>query len=212
MKGVKHIRSLDQQFAKSKVRSIRNLQTRIKGLQLAAPSFRLLSNEAAGCLEAGLILAALLCMPAMLENAVRELLVRHTAASDAMGDRLLRETLEQDLEEFYEEHKKPRYDFGAMMDRLVQLRVLTERQTKMFRQFYADIRVPLYHGLVRRFLCREDKTGIQDLFGRFGRCHAIENIVEHGGLKILGRCVRLLERLESIAEGQQTVRANSHPR
>lgn|ERR1039458_6045185 len=199
------IRPLDQQFGTTTVCRIRQIQARLRRSQLIAPGMEQMRQETIGCLDAGLLLAGLLSIAPLLESAVRELLIRHAANIDSLGDEDFQKLLEADLEEFYEENKTPRFGFPEMIKKLVEMRVMKSRQARDFQGFYCDIRIPLHHGLVRRFSSKMDDFGIESLFGRLGRRHRIEDTIENRGLELLERGVDLLDLLGTISGGQQGV-------
>jgi len=195
------IRLLEEQFEPDKCAEIRDLIAKFSALPFGGGACRYFSLEVAGCLEAGLLLAAVSVTSILLETFFRELLIIHRLQSagpktNRWGDtRLLFNELEKEVED-----GRPRLHFEDIVDQLTG-DVLDSADAEVAKGFYKDVRVPIHHGITRRFIvtAKAEEQDMSDPWNVFfatylNRLHMLDEVIEENAIKYLGSVVNLIQK------------------
>lgn len=195
-------RPYTEQFSPQQAAKISELIHDFDRISSARPGYVVFSSEIRGCLFNGLLLAALGVSSSLLELFVRDLVVALRIQQRYSGDMGLRGQVENDLE------ADRQLGFVQMVQELTDL-VITPADAKELERFYDSIRIPLSHGLIRRFT--SDGTGwLEDLFADVARRSKLEDAIESRAIgaiefvvAIIARYLPWLDRRLS-ASGQST--------
>lgn len=188
------IRSLEQQFGQKHAAEIRKLADRARRLTVPQGSSRYFAVELAGCLEAGLLLAAGHVAASLLELAVRGIVLEHTSSalgrSNASGTGM--EPLERRLEEMRN------LGFAQLVDQLREAGLFNPDDAELAKLSYQEVRIPIFHGLVGRYI-EIHNPGLAAItqFLRAGPAtdmSAFEEVVEPQALEYVGLVIGILER------------------
>jgi len=195
------IRPLEKQFEPDKCAEIRNLIAKFSALPFEGGACRYFALEVTGCLEAGLLLAAVSVTSILLETFFRELLIFHRLQSagpttSRWGDTsLLLNKLEKEAEDGH-----PRLYFDKIVDQLTGC-VLDTAEAEAAKKFYKDVRVPMHHGLTRRLIVetKAEEMDMGDSWNMFfatnlNRLHELEEVIEENATKYLGFVVDLIQK------------------
>ena len=193
-KSVMKARSVEEQFEPEQVKKIRDLQSRVDSLRTSHDASAYFMSEASRCLDAGLLLASLQVLTSGLELRVRELLIARELRkrSNLSGDAF-------SVEQCFEEQ---RFTFRTMLDKLPQDGALTANECGDLMKVYGEIRIPVHHGIVGRYLqsLGENKDhGIADILWGNTKAHIttgesdLEDAVDKHGITELERVVSLIE-------------------
>ena len=193
MEELRLIRPLEEQFNAAKCAEIRRLIAKFSTLPFEGEPCRYFVLEIAGCLEAGLLLAAVSIASILLETFLRELLIHHRLQTrklttsrqiDAIFDEL-----EKDIEDGH-----PRRNFEYIVDQLTG-DVLDSGDAVDAKKFYKTVRIPIQHGITRRFitLAKAGKVDWLDMY-RGLRFHHLEELIEENATKYLGFIVNLIQK------------------
>ena len=185
------IRRLEEQFEPETVLRINKLQADASSLPIKDGAGRYYAKELIYSLEAGLLLASLHLTSSLLELFVRDLLI-YTYLSQQPDENPFSQI--NNLERKYEDENKPIWSFARMVDTLCDLGVIESADVDSLKQYYSKVRIPIHHGLTRRFVRIHDQfssdvdeeNGIGDLlYSRLGRAHTIENLLEDQAIELL---------------------------
>jgi hypothetical protein len=184
------IRPLEQQFEDEKVIKIREIQGQFQSLRFPTGAGSYYTKEVINCLEAGLLLAALQVATALLELFVRDLLVAETYKKEFPRGLKKLGKIERDIED-----GRPRFDFNRIISELAEDNIIEEEDKEKIYSVYKNVRIPLHHGLTRRFVRSFWKDEIDDedddplvdtLFLRkSGRDRDLEEVLEDHTLDFL---------------------------
>jgi hypothetical protein len=157
------VRPLEAQFNKVTITRIRALQARVSAIQTQCVAPRYLTVEIGRCLEAGLLLAALQVSCSVWEFTVRIALVKARAAhaGSASGADQARDS--SNLLTAAEDHRQ--LTFSPMVSELASNGVLSNAEAKVMQDLYRDVRIPLHHGIVGRYVRERSDTTFGDLVG-----------------------------------------------
>ena len=202
MEELRLIRPLEEQFEPGKCAEIRDLIAKFSALPFEGGACRYFTLEVTGCLEAGLLLAAVSVTSVLLETFFRELLIIHRLQSagpktNRWGDTLLL------LNKFEKETEdgRPRLHFDKIVDQLTG-DVLDSAEAEAAKKFYKDIRVPIHHGLTRRLIAKAkaEEVDMSDPWNvllatmRESRLHMLDKVIEENATKYLGFVVDLIQK------------------
>ncbi len=185
------VRPLEEQFEPETVERIRTLVATLDSLGCYEGAGRYYISELKRCLECGLLLAALQVAASLLELFVRDLLIQHrvrTKSQDSTDYRHSTDLHEKVLEE------NRQLTFGAIIRELQGQGVITVDDAEFARSFYKSVRIPLHHGLSRRYVRLQAGLSEEDILdqalslSRISRSHKIEEMIED----------KALDQLESV--------------
>ena len=111
------IRPLEEQFNAAKCAEIRSLIAKFSTLPFKGGPCRYFALEVAGCLEAGLLLAAVSIASVLLETFLRELLILHRLQTRELTTSRQIDTMFDKLEKEIEDGR-PRLYFEDIVDQL----------------------------------------------------------------------------------------------
>ena len=196
------IRPLEEQFEPDKCVEIRNLVAKFSALPFKEGACRYFALEVTGCLEAGLLLAAVSVACLLLETFFRELLIIHRLQS--AGPKTNRwEDTRQLFNKFEKEAEdgRPRLHFDKIVDQLVG-DVLDSTEAEDIKKFYKDVRVPIHHGLPRRLIAKikAEEVDMSDPWSVFFatylgfRLHVLDEVIEKNATRHLGFVVDMIQK------------------
>lgn len=193
------IRKLEEQFEQETVDRIRALQSSLNSLPSIGGAVPHYVKELHYTLEAGLLLASLHLSLSFLELFVRETLISSMAQSTGFGN-------DNDLEKSLEDGTNPQWNFYKMIDELRKLGILNGRDAEEIKEYYKQIRIPVHHGLTRRFIRNLDlytgeDSGIfmEDLFlSRSTRPHDLEEHLEDNGIMLIEQIIAFITKYAYI--------------
>jgi len=154
------LRPLEEQFGEQTVCRIRVLQTDLATLPLSDGAGGFYIKELIHSLEAGLLLASLHLATTLVELFARDLLVYSVAQDPGTDDDQTDRQLLADLERRFEDDTKPRWTFAKIVDELESRGVVDSADAQGIKKYYKTVRVPIHHGLTRRFLRSQNETGV----------------------------------------------------
>ena len=204
VKGIHGLRPLEEQFEKPTIRRIRALQADLDSLPFRSGAGRFYATELKYALEAGLLLASLHLAASLLELFVRDLLIFSVA--NKTGADTKQKTLSNldDLERYYEDAAEPQWSFAKIVDELQSQGVVSSSDAEDVKGYYKTIRIPIHHGLTRRFLrghrVSSSESSSADmfdeflLFGRILRAHALEERLEDKGTRLIKKVVAFVKK------------------
>lgn len=187
------IRPLEEQFNAAKCAEIRSLIAKFSALPFEGGARRYFVLEVAGCLEAGLLLAAVSIASVLLETFLRELLILHRLQTRELTTSRRIDTMFNELEKEIEDGR-PRLYFEDIVDQLTG-DVLDSGDAVDAKKFYKTVRIPIQHGITRRFIALA-KTGEVDWFDTYRgfRLYHLEELIEKNATKYLGFIVNLIQK------------------
>jgi len=193
MEELRLIRPLEEQFNSKKCAEIRSLIAKFSTLPFEGGPCRYFVLEVVGCLEAGLLFAAVSIASVLLETFLRELLVFHQLQAQEITTSgqiyTMFDKLEKDVED-----GNPRRNFEYIVDQLTG-DVLDSGDAVDVKKFYKTVRIPIHHGITRRFITLA-KTGEVDWLDTYRglRLHHLEELIEENATKYLGFIVNLIQK------------------
>jgi len=200
-------RPLDEQFEESTVERIREIQARLRQYPIRDSAGHFFSHEIIEVLEIGCLLASVSLASTLIEIFVRDLLI-NLRANEINIDEEFRGHAASIAEIEIEDISK--LPFKAIVNQLLEYEEIDEDTCSELSEYYDEIRIPLLHGLTRRYLrgekvnsqSPETDLGLDDLLisitNRFLR---IEEKVEEDALNILEELVYLIEKCWSPFAG-----------
>ena len=193
MEELRLIRPLEEQFNAAKCAEIRSLIAKFSTLPFKGGPCRYFALEVAGCLEAGLLLAAVSIASVLLETFFRELLILHRLQTRELTTSRQIDTMFDKLEKDIEDGR-PRSNFEYIVDQLTG-DVLDSGDAVDAKKFYKTVRIPIHHGLTRRFIdiAKAGKVDWLDMY-RGLRLHHLEELIEENATKYLGFIVDLIQK------------------
>lgn len=182
------MRALEDQFDPPQVARIRAAAARASALRLPDGVSRYYRSELVHVLEAGALLGALHVAASLLELAIRGVLVRR--ARDAVRRGL-------DLEQVLEEKRS--VSFYDLVRALTNAGFLDPSDAALAESFYREVRIPILHGLVRRFVTVQEEQWRPDFRALLRAddvtmCHEFEGVVEDRSLEHVEAVLGILER------------------
>jgi len=197
------VRPLEEQFEPEKCAELRDLITKFSVLPFKEGPCRYLVLEVMGCLEAGLLLAAVSVASVLLETFFREFLIsyrlqtagpktNHWTDTNLLFNKLERET----------EDGRPRLSFENIVDQLPS-DVMDPDDAEAAKKFYKTVRIPIHHGITRRFIAiaRAEEIDmsnplsimLSDTYRGF-RLHKLDEVIEENAAEYLGFIVDLIHK------------------
>jgi len=203
---MKNTRSFKQQFKPEQVVKISELIHDLENVEDAATGYKVFCTEIQGCLSNGLLLASVLVSWSWLELFVRDLLVALRIEQQYAGDISVRARVEKALEHDHE------LGFKKMVQELTRL-VFTPNDARELLRFYDAVRVPLSHGLIRRFTSSdvEKAQWLEELFADQARRAKLEDTIESRAISAVAFVVKvtmryqpwLLRRLHAVGRNRR---------
>jgi hypothetical protein len=206
------IRPLEHQFEPEKVQKIRELEKSFQSLrsQFKVEAARYFVSEIVRCLEAGVLLAALEVATSLLELFVLALLIAarredHVFQHSVPSSQIFPPSPEDQIEREITDVK--RLSFNSMVDEWAERRSIGQSDADAIKDFYKTVRIPIHHGLTRRFICPSPDIDMQDDFlaglflaglGRRARLHKFEEVIEDGSLRHLSSIVDFIGRYSDL--------------
>jgi len=192
------IRPLEQQFEPDKLQRIKELERLFESLSHQSGAAGYFTSEIVRCLDAGLLLAALEVATSLLELFVKDLLIAARLESSASQHRLPSFELPGNQMERKIEDVERLY-FNGMIDELANRRIIEGSDAEAIKDFYKSVRIPVHHGLTRRFIrlssgVREDDSFAALSLGRLGRFHKFEEVIEENSIRHLSTIVNFIGR------------------
>jgi len=136
----KTLRPYTEAFEQEKAHVIAGLIDDLETLGKEPTGYRIYTSEIQSCLSVGLLLAVISVSASLLELFVRDLTIAARIQKQRGGDMRLRGEVERQLEE----------DKSLRFDSMLRETNFSDDDVKALSQFYAKIRIPFAHGLVRR--------------------------------------------------------------
>ncbi len=190
-------RSIEEQFEPDVAWKLRDFQRRLEIVRTTGEASDYFIWEALSCLDRGLLLATLQLATATLELRAREILIQHTIAG--LSDR---EGPAHHIEISVEEDRG--YLFGGILVALETRGAISAEDHQKLKHIYQQIRIPLHHGIVGRYL-RSHKEGgdewILDALWGNRQVHLttseteMESVIERYGVDDLDHVISALELL-----------------
>lgn len=199
-------RPLEAQFEGKKVTAIRKLESSYAKLPFRGGAARYYSQEVARSLDSGLLLAALTVASSMLELFVRDLLIATRFHDNSPDDDMAACRMLDDIERALDERINE-LDFQAMVEELADRDQIDLLDAERITDFSRSVRVPLHRGMTRSILVNSGNSpvGTEDplaclFFGRIGRFHRFEEIVEEEALRYLKTIVAFVAKYAECSE------------
>lgn len=180
------VRPLQEQFEPETVDRIGKLKIAFQSLPFQGEPARYLTREIVGCLEAGLLLAAVQVALSLLEMFFRELLVvvlfKEKYDEDIPSAHLLLDRIRQQIED----GRSPRYDLYLILDQLTKRGIVEKRDAGGIKTLYKNVRIPIHHGLTRRFvklsMGSSGNEELEQLFLSLARFQQFDEMIEDRSL------------------------------
>ncbi len=184
------LRLLEKQFDPKKAAQLKKLSERLRKFSFPPGASRYYALELASCIEAGALLGALVVGSALLELYVRALVVSN-ASTVRQSAPLRKKNLESLLEE------KKNLSFAGLIDNLVSVGLFEKDDGESAKTLYKNIRIPLLHGLARRFVRQHQEPFGDELSLLLGdkaiSSSDLEKIIEDHALEYLEKLVGIIE-------------------
>ena len=185
------MRPLEKQFEPEKAAHLKKLAGRLSQFSFPPGASRYYGLELVSCIEAGALLGALIVGSSLLELYVRALVVNHSSKA-----RLSTASKQKSLEGTLEENRH--IGFEELIDNLVSAGLFKKSDSKNAKALYKNIRIPLLHGLPRRFVRQHQNSFAEDFSLLLGReaisSSELETIIEDHALEYLENIVGIIER------------------
>ena len=203
-------RSLDEQFEEGTVERIREIQARLRRYPILYSAGHLFAHGEA--LEAGLLLASVTLSSTLIEIFVRDKLI-YLHADEINIDEQFRSHASGIAEIKIEDIDK--LTFTKIINQLVEKKEIDEDTCSDLSRFYKRIRIPLLHGLTRRYLRGKEFNSqfsladrdteefpIDEMFLSWGsRFMNLEDHLEEEALNILEELVQIIEKCSKPSAG-----------
>jgi hypothetical protein len=188
------LRPIEKQFEPEKAQRIRKLMQRAETLRRTVPEGATSYYFAELCitLEAGSLLGSLHLAATTLELFVRALIIDRVSSAGTSGSTAM-DTLT--YQEQLEENRA--LGFGKMLDHLVSVGLFRSEDAERAKRYYQDVRTPLAHGLLERFICgRPGESNLWRLFGPGGFTGAsnFEKVIDDYALDHIEVAIGIIER------------------
>ena len=189
---INKIRKLEKQFVPEKVTLIREIQTDVSSLKFKGGVGRYYAKELIFSLEAGLLLASLHLSSSLLELFVRDLLINDYSLNLLKRNVYYKKLHE--MEKQYEDGNKPQWTFFKMTEELYKRKIIKKREADDIKGFYKKIRIPILHGLSRRFVRNYEDDFFEEIFGRMTRDHRLEELIEDQALILIKTAASFMKK------------------
>lgn len=186
------IRGFEEQFEEDTVKKIQDLLRRIEAIKLPFRVSKFFVVDLSICLKAGALLGALQLAASLLELTVREMVM--VLSSEALSENNRKRNLQKELED------KKHFGFNHLVTELEKVDLFDRKDAELARQFYNTVRIPLHHGLTRRFITEHDNNNSFKLFEEvFGGAyqismHDFERVIEQEALSLIETAIGIIER------------------
>lgn len=185
------IRGYEEQFEWNVVDNIRELIARIELLSFPSGVSRYYAVELSLCLQGGALLGALQVAASLLEIFVREIVIEQASEAYSESEKNI-----GSLQEKLEQMKN--IGFKKLVDELFSSGMWSRSDSELAKHFYDEVRIPIHHGLVARFVKNNVKyqSVIGDLFGYPKQIdhRDFEEIIEESALKLIDTALGIIER------------------
>lgn len=203
------LRSLDDQFEEQTVERIRALQTNLILLARTNDVVRSYATELRYSLEAGLLLASIHLVASLLEIVIRELVLYSFVTGTEANAQLTAPTLVllEEWERKLEDGAQPQWSFSLMVKELEKQDIIESTDAENIKSYYKNIRIPIHHGLTRRFLRGHKDTEMEPIdsniwelltFGRPLRAHNLEERLEDEAIGLIEQAVAFMTKYRGI--------------
>src|SRR5262249_15890848 len=107
------------------------------------------------------------------------------------------------LEKKFEDSTTPQWSFSRMVDELEDRRIIDISDAQAIKNYYKTVRVPIQHGLTRRFLRSHWESFLNSevlddleflLVGRVGRSYGLENQIEETALDLIKTAMTFIKK------------------
>jgi hypothetical protein len=198
------LRTPEQQFCSRDAAKIRSFQGRLRAIRTTGRASDYFLFETINCLEVGLILAALQVSTSALELRARELWIsmKFKEMDDKSGGAYTVETsIEQGL------------FFADLVNALKSHNIIALSESKRLKEIYKAIRIPMHHGIVRRYINSKEpnaKSQILEILYRYEIAGfttdqgEVESILEYHGIEDIGEIIAGLEILTAKCNPKKT--------
>lgn len=184
------IRDFEEQFEGDTVLKIQDLLRRIESIKLHYGVSRYYVVDLSLCLQAGALLGALHVAASLLEITVREMVIEH--ATEALPESNNKINLQKELEE------KRHLGFKQLVEELKTAGLFDSKDAELAKQFYNDVRIPIHHGLPRRFVSKHNDIlkFFEEITGGTYQTtmHDFEGVIEEEALSLIETAIGIIER------------------
>ncbi|MDD2389514.1 MAG: hypothetical protein PHP23_07270 [Desulfobacterales bacterium] len=189
------IRGYEEQFKGKIVKQIQGLLCRINSIKLSQKVSRYYLVDLSLCLQAGALLGALHLSSTILELTIREMVIKLT--TDALPKTNNNRNIEKELED------KRHLGFSKLVEILESEGFFDSKDAELSLQFYKDVRIPLHHGLPRRFVSNHDDFLFdfhEKIFGGtyHTTMHDFERVIEEKSLSLIETAIGIIERNQKL--------------
>jgi hypothetical protein len=188
------LRPLESQFEPENAARLKKLAERLSQFSFPPGASRYYGIELATCIEAGALLGSLVVASSLLELYVRALVINHSSKG-----RISKPSKQKSLEGTLEENRK--IGFGDLIDNLVLAGLFEKSDGESAKTIYKSIRIPLVHGLPRRFVRQHQGSFAEDFSMLLGieaiPSSELEAIIEDHALEYLENIIGIIERNQS---------------
>ena len=191
------IRPLEEQFNKERVNKIRELQNLVVKFPLKESAGKYYLAELINTLEAGLLLASLHLTLSFLEIFVRDLLILQKTRLSKNNKRF--DEIDK-IEIEVEDSSDPQWSFSKIIHYLHKDNLLNNEHLNTLKEYYKKLRIPLHHGITRRFIRGEkikepnQPVDIMEWLScsRLSRSHSFENAIETRSIDMMHDVLSLI--------------------
>ena len=193
-----------KQFDKSKRKRIKTLIKEYGKIPLVDYDYKYQTFELQCCLSVGLLLAVLNTASSLLELFIRDLVVINQLKKEKVkilqsSIKMKRGALNKKLGEIEKRIEEDRsMTFSKLIEILEKEKAIKKGDKKELGKFYKYVRIPLSHGLIRRFVVKHDKGSrfIEKLLGTIDRFHNFEEVIEDFALDELEFILKIIRKYQ----------------
>ena len=203
------IRSLEKQFEASRVKEIREIQNLLFSSIYDDSVGKYYVEEICKSLEAGLLLASINLIICYLEIVLRDLLFYRILNNHKINPNFNKAA--SILQRQIEDTRDPQYSFIRILKDLEKYKDIEKIDRENLVCFYNEVRTPLHHGLIQRFVRNEGRrtnnlldVDIVDWFGRV-RWMELESKLEGNGVQLLDDATNMINKFSDKIKMLQNV-------
>lgn len=163
------------------------------GAALTTSEYKYQVHELQGCLRVGLLLSALHNAASLLELFVRDLVARHELRSAGKMVNWELGVIRRELELEGDRNMT----FIKLIQRANEFGLVNEQDKGDIVRFYNETRIPLAHGIIRRFVAKKNGFRdelLQELFDPLARFHGFEGAIESSAIADLGVVLEFIRK------------------
>ena len=183
------MRHYKNQFEPNMVARIDAVMQRLESIIYPTGPARYYGLELIMCLRAGALGGSLVVATALLELYVRGLVIHYANIAQSGWSHPI--DIETELE------SKKSASFRDLIDHLVVANLFDEKDAKDAKEIYTSIRIPMHHGLPRRYVEDAEDPSLTIFLSMF-RCrppvtiHQFEEVIEREALPVIEKIASLL--------------------